>query len=445
MSFEENNIICENGFIDGVFDGLHMGHIHALFQAKQKCNILHASSHLDKEIVKYKNKNTIFTYNYRYFLLKHCKFIDILHDHTPYNTDIHVLEKFNCDIFFHGDDNIDKTPLLELNEANKLSIYNRTSGISTTNLIERIKEYQENKKVKTNKDIIYLKYLYDKINAHDNLTNSSKNIIILTCNWDYFNINHIDLINLIKQKYHDSKICINLITDNTEYSIYNKNETAITLLGIKNIDNVILYDNEFFNKIFDDKTIDIILIGGYNKIIPLEISNIFHDNSFDKVINNLENLKIKLINSVDTSKYKIKTIPNKSHLLPAYNDILKSQFKNILNYIENLVFNVNDIIIFDIDEVCLCNLMYHDIEAYTNDDKYNYDNGMIPIISACKKLFKHIHKHSIKYSFITGRKDYIRNITIENLSNVKLDNYIDLYTCKNNYIGNMYNYKEKCR
>ncbi len=77
--------------------------------------------------------------------------------------------------------------------------------------------------------------------------------------------------------------------------------------------------------------------------------------------------------------------------------------------------------------------------------KDSFDNGMIPINLQCKELFTYIHENNINYSFITGRKDYIRDITIENLKRVHLDKYIELYTCNNDYVNDISDFKEKCR
>lgn len=428
-----------DGFIDGVFDGLHYGHIHVLFQAKEKCKNLHAATHTNDEIFKYKNKNPIFNYNERFVLLNNCKFIDVLHNETIYNTNINVLNDLGCDIFFHGDDNINVSPLLELKNLNKLSVYNRTSGISTTNLIERIRNYKENRIVKTNNDFIYLKYLFDKINLQVKSIENNKNVVILTCNWDFFNISHINLINDIKTKYDTYSIYVDLVSDNSEYIIYNKREIAITLLGIKNIDKVILYENE--NNLNENNVI----------LINSKLSgalNVTKDDSFNSIINGLKEKKVNIIDKIDINNYKVNKTIDKSYLLPLYKNILKTQFADILSYIKNINFNENDIIIFDIDEVCLCNLMYHNLdykEFNFDNNEYNCENGLIPLNTQCKKLFNYIHKNKIKYSFITGRRDYIRDITIDNLELVKLNKYNEIYTCPNDYIGDIQDFKEKCR
>lgn len=432
--------MIENGFIDGVFDFLHYGHIMALFESKQRCNTLFAATHSDEEVLLEKGTYPIFDYNKRYNLLNNCKFIDKLCDAVPYNTTIEIINSFNCQQFFHGEDNIDKNPILEIKKNNKLTIYNRTIGVSTTNLIGRIKDFKENKKVKQNNDFIYLNYLFDKLNTTNKISKDTDKIILLKCSWDILNINHINLISSIKQKYPDYLLYIDLISEDLSYDIFNKEEMAITLLGIKNIDSILLRQTDTIN---------------FTDLITIN-TNLFKDKSKNDVtfltkIHELNNYKLDIIKNIDIKLYYKKLKSNNSKLLKdfplkVYNDIMESQFNNILLYIKSIDIKDNDIIIFDIDEVCLNNLMYNDINISNFENEvYNFKNGLIPLNSSCQLLFHYIHSNQIKYSFITGRKNYIRQITIENLNLVNLNKYIDLYTCVNEYIGDISIYKENCK
>lgn len=432
--------MIENGFIDGVFDFLHYGHIMALFQSKQKCNTLFAATHLDEEVLLEKGAYPIFDYNKRYNLLSNCKFIDVLCDAVPYNTTIEILNSLNCQQFFHGEDNIDKNPILEIKKNNKLTIYNRTIGVSTTNLIERIKDFKENKKVKQNNDFTYLNYLFDKLNTKVEIRKNTDKIVLLKCSWDILNVNHINLIYSIKQKYPNYLLYIDLVSEDLSYNIFNKEEMAITLLGIKNIDTIL------FKKINTINCTDLITIN-----TDLFNDKSKNDTSFLDQIQKLNNYKLDIISNIDMKLYYKKLESNNSKSLKhfplkVYNDIIESQFNNIILFIKSIDIKDNDIIIFDIDEVCLNNLMYNDINSVDFENGlYNFKNGLIPLNASCKPLFNYIHSNHIKYSFITGRKDYIRQITIENLDLVNLNKYIDLYTCINDYTGDINIYKEECK
>lgn len=132
--------------------------------------------------------------------------------------------------------------------------------------------------------------------------------------------------------------------------------------------------------------------------------------------------------------------------IDGYFNALEKQFDSLLLIFKNLSFKNNDHVIFDIDEVCLCNLMYHGIDIPTfNTEIYNYNNGIIPAINECKKLFNFIHDNNIQYSFITGRRDRIRQVTIDNLKLEGFSNYKYLFTCPDDYVGDIQLYKENCR
>lgn len=430
-----NSTIFNNAFIDGCFDVFHYGHVHALFQSKQKCKKLSVATHSDIEILKAKSSPPLFNYEERYNMLKNCKFVDILYEQVPYNTTVDIIESFGCEVFCHGEDGIDKYPLIDIKNANKLHVYNRTNGISTSDIVSRILDYKNGNKVKTNMDRIYQKYLFDKINS-TNLLNENSKIIILKCSWDMINTNHINLIHDIKEKYKDYNIVVDLLSDDNSYDIFNKYEMGITLLGIKGIDKVLLYSNANY----DFK--DIILIN-------TQLVNGKIDNSFNNQIEYINKYKYNFLNNIDITLYS-KKIKHDFHTIhdftKVYFDILEIQFNSLLDIFKKTMITQKDHVIFDIDEVCLCNLMYHGIEISAfNNETYNYDNGIIPINKECKKLFDFIHYNNIKYSFITGRKDYIRQITQINLKLEGLDKYEYLYTCPNDYIGNIKDYKEKCR
>lgn len=432
----------KRGFIDGAFDFFHYGHVFALFQSKKKCKILCAATHSNTEIHNAKGTSPIFNYDERYLLLNNCKFIDVLCDKVPYNTTIDILNMFNCEKFFHGDDNINVYPICNIKNENRLEIYNRTIGVSTSNILKRIEQFKKKLKVETNKDLIYLKYLFNMIDVNINIKKiDTKNIVILKCSWDILNINHINLINNIKKKYPNHLLYIDMISIDNSYDIFNKYEMAITILSLKNIDKVLIYQDTTLLK-FNTNTI----------LINTDLNTGILDETFNHEIDNIRKYKFDLLNNIDINLYynkieKLK-IQNNKVKLKDYHKILKRQFSDILLFIKNISITIkeNDIIIFDIDEVCLNNLMYNNLEIEFENDIYSYENGLIPLNNECMALFNYIHKKNIKYSFITGRKDYIRQITIDNLLLVKLNKYTHLYTCDNDYIQtNVHTYKEDCR
>lgn len=422
------------GLIDGCFDGFHYGHVHALFQAKSKCKELYAASHCDEEILKAKNNLPIFSYKDRVNFLKNCRFIDKCFDHVPYNTSLSVINGFGCDIFFHGSDGIDKYPLNELNKLNKLDIYNRTNGISTSNMLSRFMQFKNGENVDKNVDLIYLKYIFDKIDMSINRYDNNK-IVIVKCNWDVLNTLHLDLLENIKNKYPTHSIYVDLLSDDNSYDIFSKNEMAITLLGLKLIDKVFIYS-------------ELPAISEECILINTSICDGNIDTNFDSYIKYIESFKYNFLSNFDINNYKNKIISKTDIHIPIdiYKNILQNQFNVILSYLKTLKISERDHIVFDIDEVCLNNLMYHNIKIEEfGQDIYNYETGIIPLNQECQELFTYIHDNHIGYSFITGRRDYIRDVTIRNLEIVGLNRYTHLFTCSNDYIDDISKYKESCR
>ena len=396
------NCMEESGFIDGVFDGYHYGHVNAIFQAKKMCKNLHAATHSDEEVLIIKQKRPIFSYMDRLEMLKNCRFIDYIHPVTKYNTDEGVLDNLGCTTFFHDNYDLDKFPLSDLKNTGRLRVYNRTNGISSTNLQCRLKSIKDGFKPFTNNDIIYLKYIFNSIKEYINKSPSDKVLILRHNDWDFLNVSHIKIINETKQMFPTYSICIDL-GYSQEPLVYNKHEIAIILISLRNVDNVVIDRDDLPNT----------KLCIYSRVHELE--------------NNLQ----------------VKRLPIPKFDLSDYKKILEKQFESILMYFKTTEFNPNDIVIFDIDEVVLCNLMYHniDIQEFENDNRFTRENGLIPLVSQCQELFDFIHGHSIKYSFITGRREYIRDITIENLELFNLDGYTNLYLCDNDYVGDIAAYK----
>jgi cytidyltransferase-like protein len=248
------NKTYNKGFIDGCFDAFHYGHINALFQSKKVCNKLMVGSHLDSEIKNVKLSPCLFTYEDRSELLKSCRFIDEYVGDVPYNTTTSIINNFGCEIFFHGDDGIDKYPLLDINNEGKLYVYNRTKGVSTSDIIKRLDDYKNGKLVQTNKDFAYLKHIFTEIEKSLPVKKFNK-VVIVKCCWDLFNIQHLNLLKSIKEKYPSHGIYIDLITEDN-YDIFNKYEMGVLLLGLSVVDRVLLY-----NCSFDFNSIEVIKVG----------------------------------------------------------------------------------------------------------------------------------------------------------------------------------------
>jgi ethanolamine-phosphate cytidylyltransferase len=409
------------GFIDGCFDIFHYGHIHALYQAKNKCSKLIAATHTCDEIFETKGKKSLYDYKSRKSLLEECKFIDVVHDSVIYNTSIDILREKGCDYFFHGEDNIDESPLKELKEQGVLKVYNRTKGISTTNLNKRLSQYQNGEEIEKNNNYTYLKYLFDKMRPKE--VECEDKIIILKYHWEMFNITHINTIKSLRLKYPDYKIYVDLVTPG-EYKIFNQREIGIMLLGIKGIDVVLIDFPEKF------KCNEVIYINTTLKVESYKFSYVYIPE-----------------NDYWYPKTDYRLVPQKNPSYEFYSQIIKDQFNIIEKWLNETALTticINDIIVLDIDEVCLCDLMYFNLIDF-DSGSYSFNDGIIPKVEQSVGMFDSLHKNNIKYAFITGRRDYIRDITIKNLEIEKMDEYIELYTVPDDFIGSISTYKETCR
>jgi ethanolamine-phosphate cytidylyltransferase len=430
-------------FIDGCFDGYHYGHVYALYQSKQLCDELIAGTHSDEEITFHKN-TPLFSYEERVFMLNYCKYIDKVVENVPYITTVKTLDDNNCSIFVHGYENVitkhNIDALHEIKESKRYETYYITRGISTTNLLFRLYSWFYNKEYTTNLDYIYLLDIYNKV-KNNNVINPNEKVLLILDTWDLFHSYHIHYLLSIKSKYPDYKI-ICCVDEYDLNCIYNHMERAIVLCSISIIDKVIL-SSELDEYIHFE---NIIRIDGFKD------KNLYLDKKrlIKNILNKMPLLQSKLQKEIDKqSKYMLL---NENYLKnDVYFKILKNQFESICDYLNNMTFNENDIIVFDIDEVCLCNLMYINNfnygYLYKDYDNYiyNYTTGIVPIINQCISLFELIHDKNIKYAFITGRRTYIKELTEINLNLEGLNKYIKLYTCPDDYKGLVKDYKIQCR
>jgi len=129
------------GYIDGCFDIMHSGHYNAIRQAKALCDVLVVGVHSDAEILKHKGP-PVMNEEERLALASGCKWADEIVFDTPYEPSVKVLDDNNCDFGVHGDDistTQDGTDAYStLRNAGRLKIIQRTTGVSTTDLVGRL-------------------------------------------------------------------------------------------------------------------------------------------------------------------------------------------------------------------------------------------------------------------------------------------------------------------
>lgn len=128
-------------YIDGCFDIMHSGHYNAIRQAKALTDILVVGVHSDEEIMRHKGP-PVMNNEERLATVRACKWVDEVVFDTPYNPSLELLDRLNCDFCVHGDDMATgadgRDAYEEVKAANRMKIFKRTEGISTTDLVGRL-------------------------------------------------------------------------------------------------------------------------------------------------------------------------------------------------------------------------------------------------------------------------------------------------------------------
>lgn len=126
---------------DGCYDMVHFGHANQLRQTKEMGDYLVVGVHSDEEITKHKGP-PVFTQEERYKIVKAIKWVDEVVEDAPYITSLETLGKYDCDFCVHGSDiTVDSEGLDTyrfVKSAGKYRECQRTIGVSTTNLVDRI-------------------------------------------------------------------------------------------------------------------------------------------------------------------------------------------------------------------------------------------------------------------------------------------------------------------
>merc|ERR1712013_378397 len=126
-------------YVDGCWDVMHSGHYNALRQAKALGDVLIVGVHSDEEIERHK-RSPVMKNEQRMAAVSACKWADEVVFDVPYAPSRELLTELNCDFLAHGDD----IPIAANGHSayhtvmDKLKIFKRTPGVSTTHLIQRL-------------------------------------------------------------------------------------------------------------------------------------------------------------------------------------------------------------------------------------------------------------------------------------------------------------------
>lgn len=136
------------GFVQGVFDLFHVGHLNLLKNAKANCNKLIVGVNADELVQKYKHKTPIINYEERAEIVAAMKYVDQVVKMTDRDK-IAAAEKYKFDAIFMGDD-WKGTPFY--NEMEKrlkkvgvdIVYFPYTKSISSTKIREKLLKREDN-------------------------------------------------------------------------------------------------------------------------------------------------------------------------------------------------------------------------------------------------------------------------------------------------------------
>jgi len=129
-------------YVDMAADLFHYGHIEFLKQARALGDYLLVGVHGDDELIAHKRK-PILTIEERVACVAGCRYVDEVLPNAPWITDRDWIEKHGINLVVHGNDysleDLDNTHSVPIGMGIFRSV-NYTSGISTTEIIQRCKD-----------------------------------------------------------------------------------------------------------------------------------------------------------------------------------------------------------------------------------------------------------------------------------------------------------------
>jgi len=128
------------GYITGVFDLFHIGHLNILQNSKSMCDKLIVGVSVDDLVFEYKGKRPFIPFNDRFEIVKGIKYVDVVIPQENMDK-LAMCKKLGATIMFMGDDkyNIPKWAEVERElsmNGIKTIYFPYTKGVSTTKISE---------------------------------------------------------------------------------------------------------------------------------------------------------------------------------------------------------------------------------------------------------------------------------------------------------------------
>lgn len=135
------------GYVSGVWDMFHIGHLNLLKRAKANCDYLIVGVNTDKRVLEQKHKYPVFSYHERSAIVSACKYVDQVIPQKDSDR-LSTWKKYHFNKLFAGSDWED-TP--RWNQYKKqleplgveIIFFPRTKGISSTKIRAAIQKLSE--------------------------------------------------------------------------------------------------------------------------------------------------------------------------------------------------------------------------------------------------------------------------------------------------------------
>lgn len=239
---------------DGCYDMVHFGHANQLRQTKEMGDYLVVGVHSDEEITKHKGP-PVFTEQERYKIVKAIKWVDEVVENAPYITNLETLDKYNCDFCVHGSDiTVDSEGLDTyrfVKTAGKYKECQRTIGVSTTNLVDRILDAIGSSR--PNSPIARISEFLPSTRKIAQFAGpgagkgpkAGDKVIYVSGAFDIFHVGHVDFLDQVAK--NGQYVIVGLYSDDVirktrgpKFPILNLQERVLSVLACKYVNEVVI-------------------------------------------------------------------------------------------------------------------------------------------------------------------------------------------------------------
>lgn len=231
-------------WVDGCYDLFHYGHSNGFRQTKDIAKYTIVGVHSDMEI-ELNKAITVMNLEERCAVLTSCRWVDEVIANMPFVTRISLVDVFNCHFIAHANDLVCSSEgtdcYSEAKEAGRYKEFERTKGISTTELVGRmiLRKQKSKKHVSDFED--YQKNLCELFDTY--LPGINGPCVYVDGVFDIFHAGHAELLK--KARNTGYSVVVGLFSDEDAkkvdgyYPLMNFNERKMGVSACKYVDKII--------------------------------------------------------------------------------------------------------------------------------------------------------------------------------------------------------------